>query len=160
MGSEQSGTHVTAALSLGAISLVAGAIVVVFAAGVISPSGREALTAGPSLQSGAAEKGPAENSAAETLGPAPRTGTGLTEALAIEVAHAVAPQTIGRAVVVATSGPLADVWPDAVALDWAQGLSPDMPIWYLYFVSKEEQRSSIVVLDYVDGTVYEVTNGR
>ena len=81
------------------------------------------------------------------------SGTGLTESQAIEIAHTAAPQNVGRVIKVAESGPLSEVWEDSLIHEWAHDLSPDAPVWYLYFADDEQSRGSIVVIDYFDGTV-------
>lgn len=81
-------------------------------------------------------------------------GAGLTRGEAIDVAHTEAPQTVDREVLVAESGPLAEVWEDGMLRDWAQALPRDQLVWYLYF--QDAELGTIVVLDYQSGIVYEV----
>jgi hypothetical protein len=85
---------------------------------------------------------------------------GLTEAQAIEIAHTVAPQVADREVKAAEAGPLSQVWEDSAALDWAQSVPRDQLVWYLYFRDPNDGRGTIVVLDFVNGTEYEVMDLR
>lgn len=104
------------------------------------PSGAEQTAAPPTVQ-------PTEPAASAT--------TGLTEARAIEIAHTVAPQTIGWEVREARSGQIVEVWEESLVQEWARGLSPDTPVWYLYFQG-DNDAGSIVLLHHADGRVIKV----
>lgn len=104
--------------------------------------------------------GAAANDAEQTQASSDASAIGLTEAQAIEIAKNVAPQIAGRDVLVAKAGPLSEVWEDSAALEWAKSLARDRLVWYMYFADADDGLGTIVVLDVVDGTAFEVMNLR
>jgi hypothetical protein len=85
---------------------------------------------------------------------------GLTEAEAVAIANEIAPETAEREVHVAQLATLAEVFADGIPPDLRDRIGPDQQVWYLYFVDTEAAESTSVLLDYVDGTVYELRRGR
>lgn len=139
----------------GAVVIVVVACAIVF--GALVAVGRTDTTALAGHQTGGFEQTGAMQG---TPGNAttPTSTNGLTKAQAIEVAHAIAPQTIGREAIVAKSGPVVEVWEDALVQEWARGLAPETPVWYLFF--RGEDMAGSIVLLHPDGRVIKVQDLR
>jgi hypothetical protein len=76
---------------------------------------------------------------------------------ALESAHRAAPGTESWDVLVATRGPIRDVYPSWNLFDWSRNLPEETRIWYVALASGDE--GVMVFLDATDGTIYDVSSG-
>lgn len=150
------------------IATVAGAVVVTSVALVIAGGGRNlpiSLNAGASVApatpdvSTAPPVGSTQSPTATLLPSAPASAsTALTEAEAILVARAAAPQAADWPVLVAKSGTAQELLFDEGGYQVARDVPPDRLIWVVVLGESRgtyDAEGTIVVLDFVSGEVYE-----
>lgn len=89
-------------------------------------------------------------------------GGGLTEAEAVAAARVAAPQAVTWDLRAAQSGPFGDVFPAMDEFDWSRDISPDRWVWLVSLGIGEplDSQGSFVILDFADGTIYQVVNTR
>lgn len=125
-----------------------------------SPSAAASPTASDTPSATASVTAPAFPAPAGQATPGPAL-PGLTEEAAAAAARAAAPQSAAWPVVVAKAGPAGELLYSEGGYQIAPGLPHDRWVWVIILGDSSQAldgEGSIVVIDFLDGTVYEVVD--